>query len=59
MAEYEVYKDRAGEYRWRLQAANNKIVADSSEGYTTKANCLAAIEVVRRIAPSAKINDKT
>ena len=59
MAEYEVFRDRAGEYRWRLQAGNNKIVADSSEGYTAKESCYAAIEVVRRIAPTTPINDKT
>ncbi len=29
-AEFEVYKDRAGEYRWRLQAGNNEVVADSN-----------------------------
>lgn len=30
---FEVYKDSAGEFRWRRIAANGKIVADSSEGY--------------------------
>ena len=36
-AEFELYKDKSGEYRWRLQAANNEVIADSGEGYTTKA----------------------
>jgi hypothetical protein len=58
-AEFEVYKDNAGEYRWRLQANNNEIVADSNEGYTSKASCLHGIEVVRQIAGSAPINDLT
>lgn len=58
-AEFEVYKDRAGEFRWRLQAANNEIVADSNEGYSSKASCLNGIDVVKRIAASAPINDLT
>lgn len=32
-AEFEVYKDKANDYRWRLQAGNNEEVADSGEGY--------------------------
>jgi uncharacterized protein YegP (UPF0339 family) len=58
-AEFEVYKDRAGEFRWRLEAANNEIVADSNEGYSSKASCLHGIEVVKRIAADAPINDLT
>lgn len=58
-AEFEVYKDKAGEYRWRLQANNNEVVADSNESYTTKASCLNGIEVVRKIAETAPVNDLT
>lgn len=58
-AEFEVYKDKGGEFRWRLQAANNEIVADSNEGYKTKASRLNGIEVVKRIAGNAPINDLT
>jgi uncharacterized protein YegP (UPF0339 family) len=58
-AEFEVYQDTKGEYRWRLQAKNNEIVADSNEGYTAKASCLHGIDVVKQIAPSAPVNDLT
>jgi len=37
----EFYRDSAGEFRWRAQAANNKVVADSAEGYTNKGDCVA------------------
>ncbi|MCA1694555.1 MAG: YegP family protein [Actinobacteria bacterium] len=57
-AEFEVYKDKAGEYRWRLQAGNNEIVA-SGEGYKAKASCLHGIDVVKKIAAGAPINDLT
>ena len=39
-----IYRDRAGEYRWRLQAANSRIVADSAEGYTRQRNAVRAAE---------------
>ncbi|WP_107971617.1 YegP family protein [Neisseria elongata] len=44
---FEIYKDAKGEYRWRLKAANHQIVAQSSEGYTTKQNCQHAIDLVK------------
>ncbi len=58
-AEFELYKDRSGEYRWRLQAGNNEIIADSGEGYSTKQGAEEGIADVKRIAPTAPINDKT
>lgn len=39
MSEIEIYRDDAGEYRWRLQADNHEIVAQSSEGYVRKRDC--------------------
>jgi len=29
----ELFRDQAGEWRWRRKAANNRIVASSGEGY--------------------------
>lgn len=48
---YEVYKDKKGEYRFRLKASNGQIIA-VGEGYTTKAGCLGGIESVRKNADS-------
>jgi uncharacterized protein len=47
-ATFEVYQDKAGEYRWRLRAQNTKVLATSSDGYKEKRSCLAAIESVKR-----------
>jgi uncharacterized protein YegP (UPF0339 family) len=58
-AEFELYKDNKGEFRWRLQADNNKVIADSAESYTTKANCEKGIADVRRLAPSVPVNDRS
>lgn len=51
---FELYVDKAGEFRFRLKAKNGEIIA-ASEGYTSKASCLNGIESVRRNAPSAEI----
>lgn len=55
MLTFEVYKDKAGEWRWRLLAANHKVIADSSEGYQHQADCVAMITKVRADAHSAVI----
>jgi uncharacterized protein YegP (UPF0339 family) len=34
-----VYKDRAGEWRWRRRAANGEVISTSSEGYSSYADC--------------------
>ena len=51
---FELYQDKAGEYRFRLKARNGEIIA-VSEGYTTKANCENGIESVRKNAPDAEV----
>lgn len=53
---FEVYRDKAGEFRFRLKATNAKIIV-VSEGYTTKANCLNGIESVKSNAPAAPIEE--
>ena len=32
----QIYRDKAGDWRWRLVAANGNVVADSSEGYENR-----------------------
>lgn len=49
---FEMYVDKAGEYRFRLKARNGEIIA-TSEGYKKKASCLNGIDSVRRNAPDA------
>ena len=51
---FEVYEDKAGEYRFRLKATNGQIIA-VSEGYTAHANCLNGIESVKENAPDAEV----
>ena len=55
--EFELYKDKSGEWRWRLQAANNKIVADSGEGYHNKDDCIHGINLVKSTDASTPVNE--
>ncbi len=51
---FEIYNDKAGEYRFRLKAKNGEIIA-VSEGYKTKDSCENGIESVKKNAPEAEI----
>ncbi len=51
---FEMYTDKAGEFRFRLKARNGEIIA-TSEGYKAKASCLNGIESVRKNAPEADV----
>ena len=56
-AKYQVYKDTEGKFRFRLRAANNKIVA-VSEAYERKAGCINGVKSVQNNC-GAPIEDKT
>jgi uncharacterized protein YegP (UPF0339 family) len=60
-AEFELYRsEKDGDYYWRFQqGGNNEILADGSEGYSSKAGCEAAIERVKRLVPKARVDDET
>ena len=51
---FEMYQDKAGDFRFRLKARNGQIIA-VSEGYTAKAGCLNGIESVKKNAGDAEI----
>ncbi len=51
---FEVYTDKAGEFRFRLKATNGQIIA-VGEGYKAMKSCLNGIESVRKNAVDAKI----
>ncbi len=51
---FELYADKAGQFRFRLTARNGQIIA-ISEGYTTKSACENGIESVKKNAPEAEI----
>ncbi len=57
---FELYRDAAGEWRWRLRAANGGVVADSAEGYARREDCEHGIALVKgsQIAPTVDMTLK-
>lgn len=56
-AVFETYQDKAGDHRWRLQAANGRVVADSAEGYASLRNAKRAITTFCDAAESARLGE--
>ncbi len=54
---FEIYKDKAGEFRVRFKY--NSEIMFSTEGYTSKASALNAIESMKKNGPGAPIDDTT
>jgi len=44
---FELYKDKAGEFRFRLKAGNGQVIL-ASEGYKQRASAMNGIESVRK-----------
>jgi uncharacterized protein len=55
---FELYKDAARRFRFRLKAANGEIIA-SSEAYNSRASAQNGIESVKTNAPTASVEDLT
>ncbi len=46
-ADFELYEDEAGHFRWRLRHENGNIIADSGEGYASRSSAENAIDGIR------------
>ena len=51
---FEMYRDKGGEFRFRLKAKNGSIIA-KSQGYSSKTNCKNGIESVKKNAATEEI----
>lgn len=56
MKGFQFYEDSAKEWRWRLRDGNNKIVADSGEGYDEKKDCEKGAALFTTLGPNAPVN---
>src|SRR5215212_678448 len=45
---FELYKDKAGEFRWRLKAGNGAVLATGGQGYKAVADAKNGIELVKK-----------
>ena len=52
---FEIYTDKAGEFRFRLKAKNGEPIL-ASEGYKAKASCKNGIESIIKFASGANIS---
>ena len=52
---FAIYKDKAGEFRWRFEAPNGQIMATSGEGYTERNDCREAVVKIQSEAAAAHI----
>ena len=55
---FEIFKDAAGKFRFRLRAQNGEIIAES-QGYESKESCQKGIASVKENASKAEIKDYT
>lgn len=53
-ATFEIYEDEGQEMRWRLRHANGEIVADGSQGYSSRNGVEDGIASVKTNAPNAE-----
>ena len=53
---FEIYTDKAGEFRFRLKATNGEPIL-ASESYTTKAGCKNGVESVVKNAADATVEE--
>jgi uncharacterized protein YegP (UPF0339 family) len=54
---FETYEDAKQEHRWRLKATNGQIIATSGQGYKDKRDCQNAIDVIKKGAEKAKVEE--
>ncbi|MGO1073879.1 YegP family protein [Inquilinus sp. CA228] len=54
---FEIYKDKAGEFRVRFKYNSETIF--STEGYASKASAKNAIESIKKNGPEAPTDDTT
>lgn len=54
----EVFKDKAGDFRWHVTDADGKVVAMTTKGYATKDECLKALAAVKATLNKAKVTEK-
>lgn len=54
---FEMFKDKNKEWRFRVKALNNKIIA-VSESYSSRQNCIKGMKsLINNVSPSSPIKD--
>ncbi|HUR53939.1 MAG TPA: DUF1508 domain-containing protein [Gemmataceae bacterium] len=53
----EVYKDKAGEYRFKIVGEEGKALAMTTKGYEKKEDAIKALDMVKAILNTAKVTE--
>ena len=56
-AKFEIYKDKAGDYRFRLVSEDGKTFF-ASDSFPTKEDCIEQIELYKKLVNQASIEDR-
>ncbi|WP_205596747.1 HVO_2922 family protein [Halostella salina] len=54
-ARFELYRDRAGDWRWRLRHDNGNVIADGGQGYSSRRNAEQGLRSVQANAPGGEV----
>ena len=55
---FVIYLDQSRQWRWRLWTTNNRIIADSGEGYHHRLDCEHAVQLLKQHVPTAGVQIK-
>ena len=53
---FEMFTDARGHYRFRVKAANGKVIA-ASQAYKKKENCIKGMESIKKSSPEAEVKE--
>ncbi|QJW94039.1 YegP family protein [Frigoriglobus tundricola] len=53
----EIYKDRSGEFRFRVKDVDGKVVAMPPKGYDTKEECQKVLDLIKVTLNTAKVTE--
>ncbi|MBP1922544.1 uncharacterized protein YegP (UPF0339 family) [Halorubrum alkaliphilum] len=56
-AAFELFRDKGGQYRWRLIHENGNIIGDSGEGYSSRSKARQGLDSVRSNVADAPVED--
>lgn len=52
---FEVYEDKRGQWRWRLRAANGKLLASPGQGFASRQACEKSVSTIQMGAVTASV----
>ncbi|MFO8116019.1 MAG: HVO_2922 family protein [Halorubrum sp.] len=56
-AVFELFRDKADAYRWRLRHENGNVIADGGQGYASKQKAKQGLNSVKSNAPGAPVDE--